>query len=55
MIIFIISVGIAAIISMFSYKNGKVKENVNTKKDADKLDNFIYKNAIPKNHSLLLK
>jgi len=43
MIIFIITVGIAAIISMFSSRNGRVKGNCSHKRDANKLDDFLEK------------
>lgn len=49
MIIFLITVGIAAFISMFSYKKRNLNKNVETKKDVEKLDDFICKNAITKN------
>lgn len=55
MIIFIISVGIAAIISMFSRKNEKTKETIKCNGKTKHMEDFASKDFIPINNNLVLK
>jgi hypothetical protein len=51
----VLIIGVIASISLFSCKNGKVKESVESKEDVKQVEDFIDKDSLPLNDSLLLK
>ncbi len=55
MIIIVLTIGIATIISLFSRKNGKMKETKKSKGNTKQVEDFADKDFIPMNNSLVLK